>query len=156
MEAQGEIKAVAEIRRLADASEKGLTDKVTILEIIDPAKDDRNPPENLVPVIAQEVEGVVVRRDDQVETGLGVLMFQDLPQLLKIETVIHPFRAHVFYMDSGFSACGLQRGNNAPGNVVSPFESLMVRVEDKDVFVRCGPRIREEKKCPRYTKQQAT
>jgi len=125
MKPQGQFQAFLEVRRLADTREKRLAGKVSFREIINPAEDHRYPPEHFVPVVAEEVEGVIVRRDDQVERVLEYLCSGFAP-VSDHRVVIHPFRAHVFYEDSGFFAHGFQRGDNTPGNVVSPLESLMV------------------------------
>jgi hypothetical protein len=54
---------------------------------------------------------------------------------------IHPLRVPVLYKDAGFSADGLQCGDNTPGDVVGPFESLIIGIEDQDIFLLLNPRF---------------
>jgi hypothetical protein len=131
MEPEGELQGLPEVGRLVDAGVALLSGETGVLEVVHAAEDDRYPGKQVVPMVQQEVEGVVVAREDDLRLAVAILQLVEAAELRQVLVAEVALRVHVLDEELEASRRG-ELARDALRDAVRPREAGMVGVEDQD------------------------
>ena len=133
MKAHGHGDVVQDIELLQDAGHAVAHGHGLRGHVVDPAEHDGHAGKELGPVLIDEIVGVVVGDDDEVEIRVAELVLVIVEKNPRQPLLLVPFRVHVLYLEIDVPAAVLERLAEAIEYVVGPGIAVVVRVEVQDV-----------------------
>ena len=134
MEAQGQFQGGLDVRVFENAGEIGVAVEPGGLEVVDAAKDHRRVGEQLVMVFPQEIEGIVVRGQDDLEAGVAVLELVEIVEHGPQHGIGVFLRVHVLDLQVHVEVRGGKRLAHAGQDLVGPLVAVLVGIEKQDVL----------------------
>ena len=134
MEAQGQFQGFADVGFLEHACVVGVAVEPLRMEIVDAAKDHGRVREKLVLVFAQEVEGEIVRSQDDFKAGIAVFELVEIVEHAAKDRIGELLRVHVLDLQVHVEIGMGKRIADAGQDFIRPLVAVLVRVEIKDVL----------------------
>jgi hypothetical protein len=137
---QGNVQGLLETDRFYHPGNQRVVGDRLLLEIVDPAKNNRGAGEEVLLVAEKKGKGSVVGGDENVKSVLAVFVPIQIGKVFQVLFIGNPFGIHVFKLDSNRMRVFAKSREDASGNAVGPFKALVIRVEHQDslrCFQRC-------------------